>query len=271
MPNRILKESICTSETINSLTPFQEIFFYRLIVNCDDFGMMDARPAILKAKLFPLKEKVTLKDVEGALKALAACKCVELYEVEHRPYLRLPTWGVHQRIRNKKSKYPLPLMESDSNTATNFDSKEQYKSNCCQMTADCKKMRPESNPIQSESESESNPNPNARDNALRDFDGKLRLKLQEWLNYKAERQESYKPTGLCSFIGEVKKRQKQYTDSEICDLIDLCMSNNWKGIIWDKLSTEKNKPSKIKVADTAGSSIDKNKLDKFIDSQFDSE
>ena len=269
MPNRILKESICTSETINSLTPFQEIFFYRLIVNCDDFGMMDARPAILKAKLFPLKEKVTLKDVEGALKALAACKCVELYEVEHRPYLRLPTWGVHQRIRNKKSKYPLPLMESDGNMTLDFDNKVQSKSNCCQMTADCIKSRPESNPIRIQSES--NPNPNARDSALRDFDGDLRSKLEEWLQYKAERQEFYKSTGLRSFISEVKKRQKQCTDGEICDLIDFCMSNGWKGIIWDKLSAEKNKPVKSRVADTAGSSIDKNKLDEFIDSQFDLE
>ena len=42
MPNRIIKESICTSCEIDSLTPEQEVFFYRLIVNCDDYGRMDA-------------------------------------------------------------------------------------------------------------------------------------------------------------------------------------------------------------------------------------
>ena len=47
MPNRIIKETICTSDTIERLTPFEETFFYRLIVNCDDYGRMDARPAIL--------------------------------------------------------------------------------------------------------------------------------------------------------------------------------------------------------------------------------
>ena len=66
MPNRILKESICTSDTIDQLSWFEEVFFYRLIVNCDDYGRMDARPAILKARLFPLKS-VTEKQVEASL------------------------------------------------------------------------------------------------------------------------------------------------------------------------------------------------------------
>ena len=35
MPNRILKDSICTSETIEGLTDAEEVFFYRLLVQCD--------------------------------------------------------------------------------------------------------------------------------------------------------------------------------------------------------------------------------------------
>lgn len=42
MPNRIIKESICVSESIDSLSWFDEVFFYRLIVNCDDYGRLDA-------------------------------------------------------------------------------------------------------------------------------------------------------------------------------------------------------------------------------------
>ena len=108
MPNRILKESICTSDSISSLTDFQEAFFYRLIVNCDDFGRMDARPAILKARLYPLRERLTLKEIQSALRALADAGCVEVYEVDGKPYLHLPSWEVHQQIRAKKSKYPSP-------------------------------------------------------------------------------------------------------------------------------------------------------------------
>ena len=71
MPNRILKESICTSESIDDMSWFEECFFHRLLVNCDDYGRFDARPAILKSRLFPLKERLSLKDIEGALKRLA--------------------------------------------------------------------------------------------------------------------------------------------------------------------------------------------------------
>ena len=109
MPNRILKESICTSDSLNALNDFQENFFYRLIVNVDDFGRMDARPAILKARLYPLRERLTNKDIEGALRALAAVGCVEIYEVDGKPYLQLPSWGVHQTVRAKKSKFPAPV------------------------------------------------------------------------------------------------------------------------------------------------------------------
>lgn len=108
MPNRIIKESICSSDSLSQLNDFQENFFFRLIVNCDDFGRMDARPAILKARLYPLRERLTLKDIQSALRALADVGCVEVYEVDGKPYLHLPSWEVHQQIRAKKSKYPAP-------------------------------------------------------------------------------------------------------------------------------------------------------------------
>lgn len=109
MPNRILKESICTSESIDTLTAFQETFFYRLIVNCDDFGRFDARPKILKSRLFPLKDDVRDKQIEDALRALSSAELVTLYVVDGKPFLQMKTWNRHQpRARADKSKYPEP-------------------------------------------------------------------------------------------------------------------------------------------------------------------
>ena len=142
MPNRIIKESICTSDTIDQMSWFEECFWHRLIVNCDDYGRFDARPAVLKSRLFPLKERITLKDVESALTKLAGIGCVVLYEYDGKPYLYLPTWEVHQTIRAKKSRYPAPV--GDVKTSESI---------CMQMHADesgCPR-----NPIQSESEIES--------------------------------------------------------------------------------------------------------------------
>lgn len=144
MPNRILKESVCYSDNVNTLSLFQENMFFRLIVNCDDYGRMDARPAVVKAKLYPLKD-YRLDQIEDALQALSSAELVILYKVDGKPFLQMRTWDKHQTIRAKKSKYPSPQ-----------DGEITSESICKQMQADeCKCSR---NPIQSESESESNPN-----------------------------------------------------------------------------------------------------------------
>lgn len=105
MPNRIIKESICVSDSIDSLTWFEEVLFYRLIVACDDYGRFDGRIPIIKGKCFPLKD-LRNGDIEKALDKLSAVGMVEKYEVQGRPYLQLIAWERHQQIRAKKSKYP---------------------------------------------------------------------------------------------------------------------------------------------------------------------
>ena len=117
MPNRVLKESICTSDNIDQLTAFQETFFYRLIVNCDDFGRFDARPKVLASRLFPLKE-VRVSQIEDALRALTSAELVDLYEVDGKPFLQMKTWDKHQQKRAKNSKYPSideGVLSNDSN------------------------------------------------------------------------------------------------------------------------------------------------------------
>ncbi len=129
MPDRIIRESACMSETLNDLSDFAERFWWRLIVNCDDFGRYDARPKILKGRLFPLSESKTFTDMQRALTELASAGLIEVYEVDGRPFLRVVTWETHQRIRAKRSKFPAPV------------------DTCCQMTASADNSR--RNPIQS--------------------------------------------------------------------------------------------------------------------------
>ncbi|MGL5433765.1 MAG: transcriptional regulator [Lachnospiraceae bacterium] len=134
MPNRILKESVCRSEEIDALSWFEEVLFYRLIVNCDDYGRFDGRLKIIKNVCFPLKD-IRESDVEKALKRLSALGLIRVYSTQGRSVLELITWENHQSIRAKKSKYPA------------------FDSTCMQMNADESKCS--RNPIQSES----NPNP----------------------------------------------------------------------------------------------------------------
>lgn len=147
MPNRILKDSICTSDTIDGLSWFEEVFFYRLIVTVDDYGRYDARPAILKARLFPLKSSVTEKQIENTLNRLATAGLVSTYTVEDKPILQLRTWEKHQTIRNQKSKYPGPD-EADCSSLNSIEI------NCTQLNSNVPVIQSESNP---------NPNPNPED------------------------------------------------------------------------------------------------------------
>lgn len=144
MPNRIIKESICTNEQIDQLSPFEETFFYRLIVNADDYGRMDGRPSILRARLFPLK---SLRDdqIEKALCTLSTVELVRRYNVHGKPFVSLTGWERNQSIRAKKSKYPSPEEADDCNAARTSEI------TCMQMHADVPVIQ-------------SNPNPNPNQN-----------------------------------------------------------------------------------------------------------
>lgn len=141
MPNRIIKESICTSDSIDSLNWFEEVLFYRLIVNCDDYGRFDGRVAVVKNRLFPLKENVTAKAVRDGIDKLASVGLVVRYMNSGKPYLHLPTWNDHQSVRAKRSRYPGPGEQENA-----------YESDRLQTNADVPVIQSES---YSEYESES--------------------------------------------------------------------------------------------------------------------
>lgn len=118
MPNRILKDSICTSESIEAIGSWEiEVFWYRLLVQCDDYGRMDARPAILRARCYPLAmDRVSEADVTAWLQNLEAVGLIDIYIVDGKPYLRVSTWEKHQQVRAKHSKYPPPpALDSNGN------------------------------------------------------------------------------------------------------------------------------------------------------------
>lgn len=108
MPNRIIKESICTSEKIAALSDFEFRLWIGLITQADDAGRGDARPAIIKGHVFPLRDQVTAKAISTGLHALATVQLVSLYTVGGKPIYWLPGWSEHQRIRDCKPKYPAP-------------------------------------------------------------------------------------------------------------------------------------------------------------------
>ena len=127
MPNRIIKESICTSEDIAGLSMGAEILFYHLMVKADDFGVYFGNEQIIKNTCFPLKSsEIKLKQVESWLNELIKAGLLFAYVAEDgKKYVQFTKWAKHQQIRAKKSKYPLfdstcnQLIADDSNSCRN--------------------------------------------------------------------------------------------------------------------------------------------------------
>jgi hypothetical protein len=64
------------------------------------------------------------------------------------------------------------------------------------------------------------------------FSSKLKSSLSDWLQYKGFKYEEF---GFRSLLTVVEKKVEEYGEAVVCELIVECMSNNWCGIIWDKL------------------------------------
>lgn len=158
MANRIIRESICTSETIDVLSMGAEVTFYRMLVCVDDYGRIDARPKLLKSKLYPIKD-ISLEEFTGYLDELYQSGLIWGYAVAGKSYIQVSTWDQYQQVRNKRSKYPAP--DPDAQRTQPDINCLQVDINCNQVTADQKQL--DSNCSQSDALNPypyPNPNPN---------------------------------------------------------------------------------------------------------------
>ena len=62
--------------------------------------------------------------------------------------------------------------------------------------------------------------------------------VEKWLQYKKERRESYKPTGLQAMISQIENNVALYGEDAVIGLIAECMASNWRGIIFDRLKNQ---------------------------------
>ncbi len=107
MPDRIVRAGILTSDPVNTLSWAAEVFYRRLFSVVDDYGRYDARPAILRSHLYPLKvDRVSDSDVGKWLTECVNAGLVSAYQVSGRPLLEVLKFG--QRVRAEKSKWPAP-------------------------------------------------------------------------------------------------------------------------------------------------------------------
>ncbi len=117
MPNRILKDTICTSDNLNRLALEIIAVYFLLLVVCDDHGRTIAKAEIIKGRCFPLRPDVTVQNIENWLIALEREELITRYVIDGRQYLQVAKWTKHNRLRAKFSKYPPPDLTCQHVTA----------------------------------------------------------------------------------------------------------------------------------------------------------
>lgn len=157
MPDRILRASILTSDRLASLRNWEsEVFYRRLFSVADDYGRYDARPAVLRAHLYPLQiDKMSETGIARCLHECERVRLVRLYSVEERPYLEIENFG--QRVQSRP-KWPGPDEDARCGTVTHggfpfqSDAESESKSKSCSLfgcpgegtgsAEECRRSRP---------------------------------------------------------------------------------------------------------------------------------
>ena len=65
--------------------------------------------------------------------------------------------------------------------------------------------------------------------------------VENWLRYKTERRDAYKPTGLQSLITKIQNEVKIHGEQAVIKVITDSMASNYQGIVWDRLQQQANR------------------------------
>lgn len=78
-------------------------------------------------------------------------------------------------------------------------------------------------------------NPMKRMIGERDLPEAVKEKVWDWVEYKDEKHQGYKPRGFKSLLTTVEKNVRRYGENAVLGLMEECMAANWQGIIWERL------------------------------------
>ncbi|MGW0711575.1 hypothetical protein ACWD4G_37440 [Streptomyces sp. NPDC002643] len=105
---RTIKPEAFVSESLAAVSLTAERTFFGLLTQADDQGRHRDHAAIIAGQLWVLRPEHTPSDVETDLAQLSDAGLICRYKApDHKRYLHIVTWGLHQKI-NRPSKSRLP-------------------------------------------------------------------------------------------------------------------------------------------------------------------
>nr|DAM60613.1 MAG TPA: replisome organizer [Caudoviricetes sp.] len=206
--------------------------------NSGVFMMNDKIPYTDKmlATIFRRKEST----VQLALQTFENFGMVEIID----GVITIPNWGKHQNLdqlekkRVSQREYMRQYRERQKLLSCNANGKANGKANVSRPEEDVEEDKKENKSVRETTHT-------LFVRLLPEYllSDSLQDKMGEWVKYKTERKEPYKEQGMKSLLRQVENKAIQYGDDAVCSLIDECMANNWKGIIFDRLQQSQRKPA----------------------------
>ena len=84
-----------------------------------------------------------------------------------------------------------------------------------------------------------NDDPQVDEISSRCFSPELESAVRDWVTYKNEKRQGYKPMGLRNLLTTIKNNVDIYGEPAVIALMSECMASNWQGIMFDRLRNGK--------------------------------
>jgi len=225
---RSIKPEFWESESLGRVSREARLLFIGLFSCCDDHGRARASSRLLASRLYPYDDDA-LKKLPAWIEELEKEHCIRLYKVNGESYLDIPKWLNHQKI-DKPSASKLPSFDSSREDSRGLEKNGLGSGNREKEQGKEQEAPPSPWDVGFGVEL---PNSFQTENCLQ------AVKL--WLQYKSERKEGYKKTGLTASL---TKWSNEFTPAEFPSCVENSIASGWKGI-FRKSSNQPSLPMQV--------------------------
>jgi hypothetical protein len=134
---RMLAPTISTSERVNMLSLKAALLYTWMLAHADDQGRLTGVPTTIKALVVPLREDLSVEDVDRVLNEMEDLELIRRYSAyevggwkagEDDRVIQINDWWDYQHLRDPQpSKYPAPKGWRDKVGKQSRDEQGQYR------------------------------------------------------------------------------------------------------------------------------------------------
>ena len=106
MPERLIREGILESDSVNNLSPEAELFYRRIMSVVDDFGRFEWDLKKIRLRVYGYRFEFATDERLKRWMAECQKELIDVYEWQGKSYLQIRKFN--QRLRAAKSKHPGP-------------------------------------------------------------------------------------------------------------------------------------------------------------------